>query len=174
MDYKIIRSRRKTIALTVDENGDVIVRAGLRTSEKFIDSFVHQNAGWIEKQKSRIAQIEAGKIYLSQSETVQMKKDAAKVMTEITNRYAKIMEVKPASIKITSAKTRWGSCSGKNSICYSYRVMVLPQRCREYIAVHELAHIVYKNHSDDFYRLVEKYMPDYKEIVKEINGYHIA
>ena len=174
MEYKIIRSKRRTIALTVDKNGDIVVRAGLKTSEKFIDSFVHKNILWIEKQQAKMAEIEKEKVYLSDREIAAMKKDALVYMTQITNQYAEIMNLKPKGIKITSAKTRWGSCSGTDSICYSYRVMVLPPRCREYIAVHELAHIVHKNHSTRFYSLIEKYIPDYKEIVKEINTYHIA
>ena len=174
MEYKIIRSKRKTIALTVDKNGDIVVRAGLKTSEKFIDAFVQKNILWIEKQKARIAAMEKEKIYLSDEEIAIMKKDALVYMTKITNQYAKIMNLKPKGVKITSAKTRWGSCSSTDSICYSYRVMALPTRCREYIAVHELAHIVHKNHSAKFYSLIEKYIPDYKEIVKEINAYHIA
>ena len=174
MEYKVIRSKRKTVALTVDKNGEVTVRAGLGTSEKFIDSFVHKNLLWIEKQRNKLAKIEKNKIHLSQAEISQLKKDALPYMTDITNKYADIMKLRHAGVKITSAKTRWGSCSGKNSICYSYRVMVLPPRCREYIAVHELCHIVHKNHSQKFYSMIEQYMPNYKEIIKEINGYYIA
>ena len=174
MEYKIIRSKRKTISLSVDKNGEIIVRAGLKTSESFIDNFVQKNISWIEKQKAKIAQIEKTQIYLCDEEIKQMKKDAAIYMTQITLKYAKIMGLTPKGIKITSAKTRWGSCNSNNSICYSYRVMVLPQRCREYVAVHELAHIVHKNHSQKFYNLIKKYIPEYQEIVKEINTYHIA
>ena len=73
------------------------------------------------------------------------------------------MELKPAGIKITSAQKRFGSCSGKNSICYSWRLMLYPPEAIDYVVVHELAHIVHKNHSAKFYALVAKYLPDYKE-----------
>lgn len=77
--------------------------------------------------------------------------------------YSEKMGLYPASVKITSAATRFGSCSGKNSICFSYRLMLYPPEAVDYVVVHELAHIKEKNHSARFYALVERYMPDYRE-----------
>ena len=73
------------------------------------------------------------------------------------------MGLKPTSVKITSAKGRFGSCSAKNGLCFSWRLMAYPERAVRYVVVHELAHIAHHNHSPAFYALVEKYMPDYKE-----------
>ena len=80
--------------------------------------------------------------------------------------YAAIMGVVPTGIKITSAKTRFGSCSSKNSLCFSLYLMAYPDRAIDYVVVHELAHIRQKNHSPAFYAEVAKVMPDYKERVK--------
>lgn len=77
--------------------------------------------------------------------------------------YSEKMGLYPTSVKITSAATRFGSCSGKNSICFSYRLMLYPPEAVDYVVVHELAHIKEKNHSARFYALVERYMPDYRE-----------
>ena len=166
MDYKIIRSKRKTVALSVDKSGQVIVRAGYRVKEDFIENFVYKNLAWIEKQQKDI--FNKKRIVIEEKDIPIMKKQAAAEMKRITEKYSQIMGLEPADIKITSAKTRWGSCSGRNSICYSYRVMVLDEKCREYIAVHELAHIKEKNHSANFYKIIEKYMPQYREIQKQI------
>ena len=95
-------------------------------------------------------------------------------MPQITDKYAAIMGLRYSGVKITSAKKRWGSCNSNKGICYSYRIMVLPGHCREYIAVHELAHTVHMNHSQKFYALIKKYIPNYKEIEKEIAGFYIA
>ena len=73
------------------------------------------------------------------------------------------MGVKPTGIKITSAKKQIGSCSGKNSICYSWGLMQYAPEAIDYVVVHELAHIIHKNHGKDFYKLIEKYLPDYKK-----------
>ncbi|MEG1869673.1 MAG: M48 family metallopeptidase, partial [Oscillospiraceae bacterium] len=71
-------------------------------------------------------------------------------------------------IKITSANGRWGSCSWKNSLCFPYKIMLLPEELIDYIVVHELAHIREKNHSKNFYAEVEKYMPNYKQCIKQL------
>lgn len=76
------------------------------------------------------------------------------------------MDLYPKSIKITSAKTRFGSCSGDNRLCFSYLLMLYPKEAVDYVIVHELAHIKEHNHSKRFYKLIEKYMPDYKEKIK--------
>lgn len=80
---------------------------------------------------------------------------------------------RPKDPKLTGAKTRWGSCGGKNknSICFSLLLMAAPERCIDYVAVHELAHTVYFNHGDDFWRLVEKYVPDRKNLKKILEEY---
>lgn len=76
--------------------------------------------------------------------------------------YSTIMGLRPTGIRITSARTRFGSCSGKNSLCFSWRLMGYPEEAVDYVVVHELAHIVHKNHGPDFWALVGQYMPDYK------------
>ena len=72
------------------------------------------------------------------------------------------MGVKASYIKITSAKTRFGSCNPQNGICFSWRLMLYDRRAVEYVVVHELAHIKQKNHSAAFYAEINKVMPDYK------------
>ena len=76
--------------------------------------------------------------------------------------YAKLMTLYPTGLKITSARTRFGSCSGKNSICFSWRLMDYPESAIDYVVVHELAHIAHKNHGPQFWALVERYLPDYR------------
>lgn len=76
------------------------------------------------------------------------------------------MGLVPAGIKITSARTRFGSCSGKNSVCFSWRLMLYPPEAIDYVIVHELAHIRHHDHSPAFYALIEQYLPDWKVRMK--------
>ena len=108
---------------------------------------------------------------LTEEEIADLKSKAKIVLAEKTRYYKKIIGVEPIGVKITSATTRWGSCSGTNSICYSYRVMLLSNRAQDYIVVHELCHILQKNHSPKFYREVAKILPDYKDRIKEIKNF---
>jgi predicted metal-dependent hydrolase len=73
------------------------------------------------------------------------------------------MGLRPAGVKITSAAKRFGSCSAKNSLCFSWRLMRYPEAAIDYVIVHELAHIRHKNHGRDFYTLIGAVLPDYRE-----------
>ena len=73
------------------------------------------------------------------------------------------MGVQPAGIAITGARKRFGSCSGKNRICFSWRLMAYPEAAIDYVVVHELAHIRHKNHGPDFYAFVQEILPDWRE-----------
>ncbi len=75
--------------------------------------------------------------------------------------YAEIMKLTPSDVKINSAKTRWGSCSGKNSLNFSYFVMMADDRLIDSVVVHELSHIAHHDHSAKFWELVHRTMPDY-------------
>ena len=78
------------------------------------------------------------------------------------------MNLKYGRITITSAKTRFGSCSSKGNISFSYRLMLYPRELVDYVIVHELAHLSEMNHSDRFYRIIESVLPDYRERVKRL------
>ena len=73
------------------------------------------------------------------------------------------MGVCPTGMRITGARTRFGSCSGKNSICFSWRLMAYPQEAVDYVVVHELAHILHKNHGPAFYQCIESVLPDWRQ-----------
>ncbi|MCL2166184.1 MAG: M48 family metallopeptidase [Clostridiales bacterium] len=76
--------------------------------------------------------------------------------------YTKRMKVSPAGFHITGAKTRWGSCSGKKSLNFSWRLMMAEEDVIDYVVVHELAHIMELNHSSRFWAQVESIIPDYR------------
>ena len=165
-DYKIIRTKRKTLALTITTKKEIIVRAPLLLPASRIKKFVQEHTEWIKKHL--VAIDERNKKY-PQPEPCEIKslKEKAKVILGAkTEQYAGIMGVIPTGVKITSAEKRFGSCSAKNSICYSYRLMLYPEDAVDYVVVHELAHIKHKNHSAAFYREIAKVLPDYKRRVK--------
>ncbi len=91
-----------------------------------------------------------------------LKENAERIFTQTSLETAKRMGVAFQSVKISSARTRWGSCSRENEIRYSFRLLYAPKEVINYVTIHELAHIRHKNHSPAFWREVEKYAPDYK------------
>ena len=88
---------------------------------------------------------------------------AKNYLTGRTSEYARIMSAVPATVKITGARTRWGSCSGKKSINYSWRLIMADDDIIDYIIVHELAHLTELNHSERFWKIVKSILPDYTE-----------
>ena len=161
MDYTVKRSNRRTVGLEITGDCEIIVRAPNRMSEKEIAEFVNKYQGWIDKKLPK-AEKRAEKSKAISEKEEELRRAAREVIPPLVERYSKLMELRPTSVKITSAQKRFGSCSGKNGLCFSWRLMAYPIEAIEYVVVHELAHIRHHNHSPAFYALIEKYMPDYR------------
>ncbi len=165
MEYQLKRSKRKTLSIEITRDCRVIVRAPLRLPQKQIDAFLQQKAQWIEKNLSEQREQQA-KRQLTDEQIEELKRLAKAYLPGRTAEFARQMGVEYTSLKITGAKTRYGSCSSKNGICFSYYVMQKPLYAVDYVIVHELAHTVHHDHSKRFYALIERYMPDYKERIR--------
>lgn len=163
MDYTVIRSDRKTVALQINQDGELIVRAPKRFPKYKINKLVEKHREWIEKKTAEAVSRKENTHELSVEEISELKNQAREILPKLTEKYAKIMGVSYGTVKITSAQKRFGSCSAKKNICFSYILMQYPIEAIEYVVVHELAHTVHHDHSKAFYALIEKYMPDYKQ-----------
>ena len=162
MEYEIVYSKRKTLAITVKDM-QVIVRAPLGLRRSRIAKFVKDNESWITKQLEKMALRKQAEESFSAADIKALKNEARRYFNDKVQQYSHIMGLKYGRISITSAKTRFGSCSASGNICFSYRLMTYPEAAREYVVVHELAHLLEMNHSPRVYAIVERYMPDYKE-----------
>ena len=126
-------------------------RAACRIAEQY--DFIYFAAGIHPEQAA-----EAPEDYLQA-----LRRLAAEVIPQRVAVYSAVMGLTPAGVRITDAKKRFGSCSGQNRLCFSWRLMQYPPEAVDYVVVHELAHIRHHNHSPAFYALVARYMPDYRE-----------
>ena len=88
---------------------------------------------------------------------------AKRTLTNKVIDFAKKMSVSPTAVRITGAKTRWGSCSSKKSLNFSWRLMMADDDVIDYLVVHELAHITEMNHSPRFWAIVASELPDYRD-----------
>lgn len=165
LDYKVVYSGRKTISLCV-KDGVLVVKAPYGTRKQRIESLVSSHEDWINKHIKK--QIEKNKKYegLTEERIAELRKAAKQILPAKVAYYAKIIGLKYSRITITSAKTRFGSCSSKGNLAFSYRLMMYPEEAIDYVVVHELAHLVEMNHSPAFYKVVAKILPDYKERIK--------
>ena len=85
--------------------------------------------------------------------------------------YSAQMGVEPSKIKVNSAKTRWGSCSSKKNINFSWRLAMADESLIDYVIVHELAHLTEMNHSPRFWAIVKSVLPDFIERKKELQAF---
>lgn len=162
MDYILKRSGRRTLVAEISRGGDIIVRAPYKMPISYIEKFLADNEAKIMKAVERSQN--ATPSYSSDDfEAVSLRRKAHDIIPDKVKFYAQIMNVDPKGVKITSAQKRFGSCSSRGTLCFSFNLMQYPDEAIDYVVVHELAHLVELNHSKKFWSIVEKYMPDYKE-----------
>lgn len=172
--YQLTRSSRKTVQLRIEPDGALTVRAPRRTPRKEIDRIVQARADWIARGQAAMREKNVARRTLSAAEQDQLRQAAREILPKETAHWAAVMGVQPAGVKITAAARRWGSCSAKNSLCFSLRLMLLPEELRAYIVVHELAHIRVKNHSAAFYAEIARFMPDYRARIAALRAFERA
>ena len=91
------------------------------------------------------------------------KKKARDFIHQRVDYFSRMLKLQPENIRITSAESRWGSCSGDNNLAFSFRLIMAPPVVIDYVIVHELMHIKEKNHSPKFWLHVEAVMPEYRK-----------
>ncbi len=159
--YQITRSQRKTIAIQITPNGEVLVRAPKRMPEAAIREFVASKLPWIEKHLERQRAIPQLPM-LTEAERKALAEEAKAVIAQRVAHFAPLVGVAVGRITIRSQRSRWGSCSGKGNLNFNCLLMLSPPEVLDYVVVHELCHRKEMNHSPQFWAEVERVMPDYR------------
>lgn len=102
------------------------------------------------------------------------RREAERVFSECVAHYSPLMNVSPQQIKLSSAKTQWGSCTSRGVVRLNWQLVKMPLHLIDYVVIHELAHLVEMNHSEAFWRVVETACPDYKNCRAELRRYGIS
>jgi len=212
---RVIRSKRKSIALVVTPEANLVIRAPMKVSLDYINELVGKNLRWIDrkiqevKSKPRILAknfIDGEKfLYLGKPYPLRItdgrklpfsfenefvmdriyqsiarklfidwyKKEAKKVISKRVRLYSKLTSLKYKKICITNANSRWGSCSAKGNLNLTWRLIMASLSVIDYVVIHELAHLEYRNHSRRFWQKVKAILPDYETSKKWLkhNGY---
>ena len=90
------------------------------------------------------------------------KKTATNILIEKTRDWSFQMGVSPTKINIKDQRTRWGSCSSLGNINYNWRIVMAPIETIDYLVIHELAHLIVPNHSTDFWQVVQRHCPTFR------------
>lgn len=158
-NYILIRSNIKNVYLHI-KDGQLVIKAPNRISKKDIDEIVLKKAKWINDNLKKVKLKEEKEDLYTKEEFVQIVQNTVRNMSNLTGLY-------PQKCTIKNMKYAWGSCSSKRNISLNSNLIKYSKQAIQYVVLHELCHIKYMNHSKDFWNLVEKYMPNYKEIKKE-------
>lgn len=169
MEYKLRRIKSARISLRVEPDGSVLVTAPAGMSLSAIDSFVNENSNFIEE---RLCQVKNDPRYLVKTEDYPACKK--KLFNELLPRieyFAKLMDVRYSGVTITSAKKRFGSCTAGKHLHFSLFLLFYPPKLRDLVVVHELAHLKEMNHSKAFYSIMDKYLPNHRQLQYELMNY---
>lgn len=156
-----VRSRRKTLSISITNDLKLLVKAPLSMPEKEIDKFIRQKNFWIYKQMKRMEKEAENRTRYTPEQEREYREKARRVLTEKSDHYKKILGVDYKKIRIGDQKTRWGSCSSIGTISYNWRLILMPEEIQDYVVVHELCHLIEMNHSKAFWEKVESVIPDY-------------
>jgi len=110
---------------------------------------------------------------IEQAVTCWYRNEAEQFFAQRVSHFAPLLNVAPRTVKLSEAKTQWGSCTAQGSIRLNLQLIKLPARLIDYVVVHELAHLRELNHSASFWRLVENTCPEYATLRDELKAVHI-
>lgn len=167
----MIRSNRKTMAIQVNADLTVTLRAPMHVSKGEIRRVLQEKEEWIRRAVERLRERKA--LYeaeepgvLSDEELRELRVKALKYLPARAACFAEKMGVDYGRITIRSQKTRWGSCSSKGNLNFNCLLMLAPPDVIDYVVVHELCHRKQMNHSRAFWDEVAGVLPDYKRQVQ--------
>jgi len=170
MDYELILTGRRTISAEIKPDGKVIVRANYKTPKAAIEKFLSDKSRWIEKHLERIKS-KPRRVKFSEEEIKGFILAAKAQIPEKTARFAETIGVDYGKITVRRARTLWGSCTLKGNLNFNCLLSCVPNRVCDYVIIHELCHRKQMNHSQAFWRMVEKYCPDYKSCRKWLKDF---
>lgn len=179
-EYTLIRSRRKTIALQVNSKAELVVRAPNFAPKKIIEGFIAEKTKWLDEKiaikKRQLEALEQNIEPRGEQWYKDKKAQARKLFHERVDYYEKLTGLKVSKLKLSSAKTRWGSCSRAGNISLVWRLVMAPIEIVDYVIVHEIIHLRHPNHSKAFWDDVAKIIPDYKTHRRWLrdNGYALS
>jgi predicted metal-dependent hydrolase len=158
--YKIRKSAKaKRVSIKIDQNRQVTLTIPARFPQYLAKQFIVQKQAWIEEKLATIPD----NIY-TQEHYKHHKEKARDIITARVQDCAQIMGLSYNRLSIRHTTTRWGSCSSKRNLNFSYKLIFLDSELMDYVIIHELAHLVEMNHSKRFWNIVGTYCEDYLEL----------
>lgn len=161
--------RAKRMRLSVYSDGRCVVTMPRVLPMAMVEKFLFQKSGWLLGKIDYFRRVgPIAKKGNSKEDFLKHKEQALLLARERLEHFNAFYGYSWNKITIKNTKTRWGSCSKKGNLNFSYKIALLPQKIADYIIVHELCHLGEFNHSRQFWNLVAKTVPEYLEIRREL------
>ena len=164
----VLHSRRKTIALEICPDGEILVRAPFRMSEAELRRFLSEKQQWLDTHLKRVLEQKRQRDALpkqprlTRTELSVLADQAMQYFPARCAAFSPLVGVSYGRITIRNQKSRWGSCSGRGNLNFNCLLMLAPAEIRDYVIVHELCHRIEMNHSPRFWAEVQRVLPDYR------------
>lgn len=168
--YEINRANRKNIYICV-KDGKVIVKGPKKMTEEQAEKVVREKSDWIQKkllEEKKSTRKQKEEEYLANEKYY--RKEAEKVIPLAMKKMIEMTGLRPEECKLFNFKSAWGNCSSKKVIKLNPKLVMYSAHAIEYVCLHELCHLKHMNHSKAFWKLVEKYMPDYQTAEYELKN----
>ena len=151
------RSRLVRAVYRQGEPPELVVPVG--TSQRAIDRALRMHAPWLERQ---LATETLPTLDLPPLTEKEGRKLARQRITETAALESQRIDVRYTRIAIRDTRSRWGSCSSRGAMSFTWRLALAPRQILDYVVVHELCHLVHMDHSKRFWSLVERVRPDFR------------
>jgi predicted metal-dependent hydrolase len=175
--YSLNPQRRNTkhIRITLTRDGFIKVSKPSHVTVAQVEAFIVSKLAWINEHLNNLNKnpVIPTQSKLTRKDYIFHKTTALKLAVTKLKLYNKYYNLSYKNIVIRNQKTRWGSCSRKGNLNFNYKIALIPENLADYIIVHELCHLGQFNHSKKFWDLVAETIPDYKEKVRELKGFHL-
>ncbi len=154
--------------LEVRPGGEVVLTAPIRASDALIERFFAAHALWVERHVARMRKREV--VRLKRSDLPSLKRRAREIAEERSLYFSRAYGVEYSTISIRAQKTRWGSCSRRGALSFNYKIAALPSELADYIVVHEVCHLLAFDHSQKFWDLVARTVPEHRALRKRLRN----
>lgn len=167
-------TRSRYVRISVRSDGSLRLTYPRFSSVSDAIAFAEKRAEWIRSARQKMAERVASHPTISTAERERLRREAHREIPALVKTLALLHGFTYTTLRISSARTRWGSCSSKNGISISLYVMLLPEHLREFIILHELCHTRHHNHSAAFHTLLDTLVGGHeRELNRELKRYRI-
>ena len=158
ISYKLEQKNIKNLYIRIKDK-TVIVTASKKMDKKTIEEIIRKKSKWINNKLKEEKE---------ELEDKYDKEEFVQIIKQNVDELVKQTGLVPNKVRIREIKYAWGSCSNNKNITINMKLIKYDEEIIRYVILHELCHIKYMNHSKEFWKLVEMYMPNYKEIRRKI------